>query len=424
MVFQKLKEPKNLEQQIERKCNVTNKCQFASTIQMYRGKWLCRVWAYKRTKDGILHVKEAFRKKEGCDTWLINGNVRFSYLAGYQYNFAPYKDKYGYFYENDDRFYCLDNRKRRFNCITCVSDTAIDPRLRYMKWSGGVDLFTYIDNYLSNQIVEMLGSLNIGHLCVYPSLLKKLNKEKAFRKYIFNNAEEIAKGQIYCQDIIRAYKKGWTIKKYASIYSNDFRSLERFGEVSEELYNKTLKYLEEQFEGGSRNLFRTYIDYLGVCTRMGIDINNTRVRFPKNLIEDHNRLMAQEADIVSKELDEKLKKVADKYKKYEFTNGDLSIYIPERTSEFVTQGNILNQCVAKYGYSTKMAEGGNLIIFVYLNGYPYETAEYSKKEDKFIQIRGKNNLDSPRHTEVVNMLEQFAQSLNQGKENKRCRLEA
>ncbi len=116
------------------------------------------------------------------------------------------------------------NKKRDFFCLTRAYEVIEqDERFKYMGYDGSIDLFNYMMAYLDNPMVEMLGKLRIGHLCVYPTILKKLEKDKDFRKYVYRNAADIRSERLMCNDLKKSFKLKWPVCKYVTLNNWQFK---------------------------------------------------------------------------------------------------------------------------------------------------------------------------------------------------------
>ena len=182
---------------------------------------------------------------------------------------------------------------------------------------------------------------------------------------------------------------------------------------------KVMRYVDEQFKrfknwessfGVHRyekpnNILSDYKDYLKMGNRLGYDLTNNFVLFPKNLSETHdqtNKLYNNnKTSIFNKEIQEAYKKLLTQYR---FTKNGLTIIPPKTSKEIVDEGHKLHHCVASYVENAATGECVILFIRQIENiEEPFYTVEIM--DGRVIQIHGKNHC-SPT-PEVNKFLEQW-----------------
>lgn len=158
-----------------------------------------------------------------------------------------------------------------------------------------------------------------------------------------------------------------------------------------------------------------YRDYLGECEKLGYDLSDERVLFPKNLTEKHAETSAICRYYVSPEIEEKAEKRAARLKKAgaEYRHGRLMIRIPKDCKEIVSEGARLSHCVGSY--AEDHAEGETTILFIRKRSdpeTPFFTLEINMKSGEIEQCYGYKNLKSyMNNLEVGQFLEHYQRHL-------------
>lgn len=116
--------------------------------------------------------------------------------------------------------------------------------------------------------------------------------------------------------------------------------------------------------------------------------------FPRDLREAHDRLVETKKAKEHKEYKAKFRKLAKKYSKLAYTDGDLCIRVAKSESELINEGRTLKHCVG--GYGTKHCNETDVIFFVRHYRRPersYFTLDISfyGKEPREVQLHGYKN---------------------------------
>ena len=148
---------------------------------------------------------------------------------------------------------------------------------------------------------------------------------------------------------------------------------------------------------------RILLDYYWYAEQEGYDLTNAGVAFPRDMNHEHDRLMREHQDRITREKNEKEKKEMEKrrpaferlsvvYEKFTYENGSLSIRIAASEEELIAEGKTLCHCVATY--AGRHARGGCCIFFIRKLSEPdnsFYTLELDMQTLKVIQNRGKRN---------------------------------
>ena len=183
---------------------------------------------------------------------------------------------------------------------------------------------------------------------------------------------------------------------------------------------KIVNYLKRQKAG-----VELYRDYLGECEKLGYDLSDEMVLFPKNLIEKHAETSKLCKNKASPEIEEKARKRAEKLKKAgaEYRHGRLMVRVPRDGSEIIAEGAKLSHCVGRY--SDGHARGLTTILFIRKRNdpeTPFFTLEINMKSGAIKQCYGYKNRQSYRdNLEVGQLLEHYQRHLEYIKSKKQIK---
>lgn len=131
-------------------------------------------------------------------------------------------------------------------------------------------------------------------------------------------------------------------------------------------------------------------DYWKMAETVGWDLSDPEVRWPKDLIDAHDRAMAARNVVLSKKKCALIRKRAKNLADYAYTSGDLTIFPAGSQKALNEEGAKLHHCVA--GYGEDIADGLTTIFFIrhtWAPKEPFFTLEY--KDGAVAQNRGLHN---------------------------------
>lgn len=170
---------------------------------------------------------------------------------------------------------------------------------------------------------------------------------------------------------------------------------------------KTLKYLDGQEGTEFGNKRRDWLDYIKQAKELGMDIYRNSVRYPENLQEAHDAVMAEWTDKKNEIND---RKIRERIVVKEFHKDGLKI-IPADSQRMLNEESAqLCHCVKTYG--SKLAEGKCMIFFIRREEEPdksYYTLE-TTVEGKKVQCRGLKNCST--NEEVDRFVDAFLKHLD------------
>lgn len=198
------------------------------------------------------------------------------------------------------------------------------------KASKALSIPSYISSFLKDKHAEM------PEYMVWTNIYEqtKIGKER-FEKFVDSTFYMEANFYDCLPDLPRILRYGYTLPQIA-------------------------RYFKEQRDNVPNMKVFLYLltDYLEMSEVLGITAN----RLPGNIREAHDEVMAAHRAKIMKVDDEKIEKIAERYKSYENTSDTLEIVIPENVRDFVNEGIQNNNCVASY--APKVASGQCVIFFI------------------------------------------------------------
>ncbi len=173
---------------------------------------------------------------------------------------------------------------------------------------------------------------------------------------------------------------------------------------------QVLKYLKSQ--NLSEEYTYEYGDYLDVCLNLGFDLQDKKILFPSNFLEEHDKRFKEVSLINDKDLDKKIKAIAKTLKKYTYEDEKYMIIPASSLNSLVKESREQRNCVRIY--AENIANQVCQIFFLRDKKWPNKslvTIEVRKK--KVVQARTKfNNLPSEELNMVLEKWEQTVLTQN------------
>lgn len=155
-----------------------------------------------------------------------------------------------------------------------------------------------------------------------------------------------------------------------------------------------------------------WCDYIDLLRQTGKDITNPHYVCPLDLAKEHDRLSdkihKEEAKMKEMEHKKKAEQYEDFYhetkKKFlglVFGEGNILIRVLNSVKEFVEEGEVMKHCVFANEYF-KHTE--SLILSAMVDGVKTETIEVSLDTMKVVQCRGKCNMNSTFHEDILRVM--------------------
>lgn len=187
----------------------------------------------------------------------------------------------------------------------------------------------------------------------------------------------------------------------------------RIFSVQETTPHKIMKYIEKQDGKRAMRAFGYWIDYIGFCRKLGYNLKNSFVIFPKNLRKAHDTLMNRIKVKESRAADKKIRAMFKEYqKRFAWQKGDYVMIVPRCAADIIKEGQDQHNCVG--GYVDSVSKKETVVLFLRKKNEPNKslyTVEYHNGQVE--QCRSFAN--GPMTDEVRKFIKQFEQDM-------RCRV--
>jgi hypothetical protein len=277
---------------------------------------------------------------------------------------------------------------------------AQSPRYRWCAWTPECEeIAAYLRRYAAFPAIEHLSKAGLRSIAASPSVLARLQADRAFVRFVHANAAAIRETRILPSDLLRAYRRGEPVADMAE-RRQAIRAFGARGGGGCHLHPAVeplaaWRYLRGQ-TGASSGEYDRYIDN---CAELGLDLRDPRVCRPADFhaaaLDIAERLAARRPS-ASARLGAALRRRAAALNA---ALGDLSHtrYIaaaPATRQEFAAEGEALGHCLGTHGYFERAARRETLIAFIRLAaapGAPLYTVEASATARRVLQCRGLHN---------------------------------
>lgn len=365
-------------------------CKITVAVKYIKRQWCCKQVAVHYVPSNICYAKD----------------MTFTYIAGYttcwnyeENNWTAYEDKY-------------------FDPYAPIINQNLIGKLDKYKYSAyqiynNVDIIQYLRQYEKYPECEYLIKLGLQKYIHNTSILKIMQKDKNFIKYLVKLEQNKELNRLDIPVIIKAYKTHENVEKIQRIRNiqkelKSYRYNNKIVEIWGEKLNKFKEYLISQ-----QISTHDYIDYVNACNDLKLDMSLNKNKQPKDFIRWHNIRIDQYNTKKAKEDKKKrtqmykdFKKIAEKYMKLNYSqDNNLVCIIAKSPAELIEEGNILHHCVGKMNYDQKFIHETSLIFFVRKKeeiNKPYVTMEFSLKNRTVMQCYAEN--DSKPEENVLNFV--------------------
>lgn len=268
------------------------------------------------------------------------------------------------------------------------------------------DVLKYLRIYLQYPQAEYFIKLGLQHLAASKMLLRKVGKDKQFRKWLIRNVKLLRNEYgkypyLSAQSIMFAYKQnlplfeGQALNRACKETVNDYSYTNTISKIipKSEII-ELIKYIEKQ----STNL-SSYADYVKACEYLQLDMTLPKNRYPHDFkrwhdmrIDQYHTAKALKDAEERKELYAKFTLIAEKYLPLQKDGKDAFVVVIARSpQDLIREGDTLHHCVGRMNYDQKFAREESLIFFVRnaeTPDKPFVTMEYSLKSKKILQCYG------------------------------------
>ena len=355
-------------------------------VKNHKNKWYCKQVVLHGIHSDKCYVKDII-------FYCISG-----YQVGWYEEGISTRKKH---YEGYGWGYCDD---KYFNIPSPIINKDYIKKFPEYKYSAielylGNDILKYLRLYEKYPHMEYLTKAGFGDLATSKLILKQCEKDKRFRKWLFNSKQDI-EYSTYITSIIKAYKLNKPIKE-VDIVEKHKKELSNYKtilkNIPEKEINKCLSYLAK-----NNIKLNIYEDYIKACLYLKLDMTQDKNKYPTDFHSWHDIRINQYASEKAKDDERQRKQVYEQFKKialkYEFMQRNLKedycVIIAKSPYELIKEGNALHHCVGKMGYDTKFINEESLIFFIRNKNnpqIPFVTVEYSIKNKKILQCYANHN---------------------------------
>lgn len=264
------------------------------------------------------------------------------------------------------------------------------------------DLLDYLRTYEEYPQAEYLVQMGLLYLATSKIILKKIGRDKNFRKWLIQNKDELIRKQHYIYVITRSYAEKKSLR-YAQSYEELKKKYKNNDTAKKivKLLDDDVKRFFDYIIRNDTNLF-TYLDYYRACEYLQLDMTDTKNILPMDFkrwhdirIDEYRSAKALKDAEERKELYAKFANVAEKYLPLQSSKDNVFIVVIARSpDELVREGEALDHCVGRMNYDQRFIREESLIFFVRnINepDVPFVTMEYSLSQKRVLQCYGEHD---------------------------------
>lgn len=394
----------------------------AEETNPWRNSGHTRFYSYLTKNDGeLVKITVACKNKLDSPRWrckqvIVHGihskdcflkDIVFHFMGNYSVGwFEQGLQKCRKWYESED-WGLQDDKYFNIWCPVLNVEYALKfPEYRY----SAIDKYRYCDTFKYLRLyekypqAEMLVKFGLSEYATSVQILRKVGKDKRFRKWLISKRDEIRYGGYYVGTLLIAYKTGKPFEQVQklesekkSFYRQDaYKNIKGLFKTDKEV-TEFMEYISAQ----NTNL-SSYSDYLYACNYLGLDMTLPKNRLPHNFkrwhdirIDEYHTAKALKDAEERKALYAKFASVAEKYLPLQKDDKNAFVIVIARSpQDLIREGDILHHCVGRMNYDQKFAREESLIFFVRNIAEPdtpFVTLEYSLKNRKVLQCYGEHD---------------------------------
>lgn len=361
----------------------------------YYGKWFYEVlrkdkqglpvletWAMKRVRGGAL--MKLCQRSTIWKNWINADCSQGFMMPGWTVNYLEEPGElvehkvvqFGSYYNSTTILWSIADLKNNFKDYKYVQHNHNDY----------VDI-EFLRAWIQYPHFEMLAKAGLENFRFYKTLLNQTSPE--WMEWVRQNQKELRSTHFSSKFILQAFKKGLSI-----IQAENLSALKHLG-CSEEWI---LKQKERIYK-------YSYEDYIEAQKKLNVRINYE----PNNFTAAHNKVISKLKIINNKEINEKLKVLANRYKNNINLNG-LHIKIFESVDDMEEVATKLQNCLVRMNYAERMVSGDDYCFAIYQNNEPIECVEMGIDKNEFYikQCLGKDNEISEYHDDCIKLCNKFS----------------
>lgn len=394
----------------------------AEETNPWRNSGHTRFYSYLTKNDGeIVKITVACKNKLDSPRWrckqvIVHGihskdcflkDIVFHFMGNYSVGwFEQGLQKCRKWYESED--WGLQDDKY-FNIYCPVLNIEYILKLPEYRYSAidkyrYCDTFKYLRLYEKYPQAEMLVKFGLSEYATSVQILRKVGKDKAFRKWLINRRNEIRYGGYYVGTLLIAYKTGKPFEQVQKLESEKKSFYRQDGYKNIKGLFKTDKEVTEFMEyiSAQNTNLSSYSDYLYACNYLDLDMTLPKNRLPHNFkrwhdirIDEYHTAKALKDAEERKALYAKFASVAEKYLPLQKDDKNTFVIVIARSpQDLIREGDILHHCVGRMNYDQKFVREESLIFFVRNIAEPdtpFVTVEYSLRNKKVLQCYGEHD---------------------------------
>ena len=388
-----------------------------------------RFYAYLTTNDKELVKVTVAVKNKGknwyCKQVAIHGvnskdcfikDIEYTWIAGYSVGwYEQGLQKEPKYYEYGNWGYAED---KYFDPFAPIVNREYALKFEKYKYSLAneytyQDYIKYLRIYEQYPQAEYLMKLNLKYYATSKTILKLIEKDKQFRKWLIKNKLEIYLKSYYISTIVTAYKQNKDLDKtqQLELFIKSFSKNEHYREIKE-LFNGNIEQFFNYITSQQINA-SLYIDYLNACKYLKLNMQENKNKIPHDFKHWHD-IRIDEYTTAKQKADKEERKafnlkflnIANKYLSLQHNLKDVYIsIIPTSPEDLVYEGKKLHHCVGSMNYDQKIVREESLIFFIRNKNKPnkpFVTLEYSLKNHKILQCYADHN--SKPDSKVMNFI--------------------
>ena len=333
-------------------------------------------------------------------------NINFFYMGGYVTGW--YNEKLTYYRKWWELGSWVQYEDKYFNIYCPVLNPEYALKFDEYRYCA-IDKYRYYDTFKYLRIyekypqAEMLVKFGLSAYATSVQILRKIGKDKNFRKWLIEHKTEICTNIFYITTLLIAYKtkkQFKTVQRLESEKKSFYRNYV-YGNIKQLFKtDKDVTKLMEYVADKNTNI-SSYSDYLNACNYLGLDMSLPQNRYPHEFkrwhdirIDEYNTARALKDEQERKELCAKFATVAEKYLGLQRSKEAFIVVIARSPQDLIREGDTLHHCVGRMNYDQRFIREESLIFFVRNASEPdtpFVTVEYSLSKHKVLQCYGEHD---------------------------------
>jgi predicted RNA-binding Zn-ribbon protein involved in translation (DUF1610 family) len=406
----------------------------ATLIQKFEGGLVLRMFSVRKNYRERNLEAFTFRNHLRNPELFIFEEVRIMYMndgTHSLYEFAPFKTAGARwcYYNGFRSWYSQSLYSENLDNVLKGTILQYSALKQYVEHKPHVklNLYEYINTFINGPSLEYVVKLGLHNLASDlitrntdtrdidiktngPLSVMKLSKE------VRDRAIRLNAGIVEIRILRTAERLGLKIddKEIAWIKANASNRIDGIFDVAKEttIY-QLIKYLSGQSENEERwrTTLSDFLDYTTMAKKLGWDLSNPFVLFPRDLKQAHDRAMRMYRNIQTKEEDKAIKEAHKRLSKaYGYEDKDYIVKVPTGARELTREGHELHHCVGSY--IERVASGRTVIVFLRKKQDPYNpyiTMEINPDTLTIVQARGSHN-SAPKDEDAA-VIERYKQKV-------------